>query len=292
MESKLEYEVTTKENVYFILRLILSAGIYFLIAIGIWASFEMENTELASTIYLLYIYVILFCVFFFFRFGLLIGYIKGNAVKLSDKQFPEIYENVVRQSELLGLKYVPSVYILQSGGLINAFASRFLGHNYIVLYSEIVETALEKDKNILWFIIGHELGHIKRNHMLKSLLLFPSYLVPFLASAYSRACEYTCDNIGYALCPSGLKNGLLVLASGKSIYKNVNTDEYLAQIHSERGFWKWFSEKTSSHPHLTKRLSIFRAEIPTYKVQVEKPKPVEVATDDHSRFFPKSNDMN
>ena len=288
MESKLEYEVTTKENVYFVLRLIFSVGLYVLIALGILASFEMENSEIASTVYLMYIYVILFCVFLFFRFGLIIGHLKGNAIKLSDKQFPEIYENVVKQSEMLGLKYVPSVYIMQSGGVLNAFASRFLGHNYIVLYSEIVETALEKDKNILWFIIGHELGHIKRKHMFKSLLLFPSALIPFLGSAYSRACENTCDNIGYALCPAGLKNGLLVLASGKSIYKNVNMDEYLSQIQNESSFWKWLSEKSSSHPHLTKRLNRFRDEIPASKVQVEKPKTPEVKPDDHSRFFPKA----
>ena len=242
-----------------------------------------------ASIYLLYVYIIFLCAFLFLRFGLLIGHLKGNAVKLSEKQFPEIYKNVVKQSEILGLKYVPSVYIMQSGGILNAFASSFLGHNYIVLYSEVVETAMQNDKNILWFIIGHELGHIKRNHMIKNLLLFPAYIVPFLGASYSRACEYTCDNIGCALSPIGVKNGLLVLAAGKLIYKNVNTEEYLAQIQNEKGFWTWLSEKFASHPHLTKRLEKFSEEIPVVKVVEEKPKATEVKTDDHSRFFPKAD---
>ena len=45
---------------------------------------------------------------------------------------------------------------------------------FIVLYSEIVETAYSFAKSILEFIIAHELGHIKRNHMMKNLLCVPS----------------------------------------------------------------------------------------------------------------------
>lgn len=287
MESKVVYEVTTKEKVYFALKIIFSLILYVLIASGIWATFSIDMPEMAS-IYLMYVYIIIICLYLFFRFGIIIGHLRGNAIKLNEKQFPEIYHNVVKQSEMLGLKYIPSVYIMQSGGVLNAFASRFLGHNYIVLYSEIVETALEKDKSILWFIIGHELGHIKRNHMIKNQLLFPAYLVPFLGAAYSRACEYTCDNIGFALSPSGVKNGLLVLAAGKSLYKNVNTEEYLAQIQNEKGFWTWFSEKSASHPHLTKRINKFNDEIPTVKAVEEKPKIVESKSNDHSRYFPKA----
>ncbi|MEI6555661.1 MAG: M48 family metallopeptidase [Paludibacter sp.] len=287
MESKVVYEVTTKEKVYFVLKIIFSLILYVVIASGIWSTFTIDMPEMAS-VYLVYVYIIIFCLFWFIRFGVIIGHLKGNGIKLNEKQFPEIYHIVVKQSELLGLKYIPSVYIKQSGGVLNAFASRFLGHNYIVLYSEIVETALEKDKNILWFIIGHELGHIKRNHMIKNQLLFPAYLVPFLSAAYSRACEYTCDNIGYALSPSGVKNGLLILAAGKSNYKNVNTEEYIVQIQNEKGFWTWFAEKSASHPHLTKRLNKFNDEIPVVKVVEVKPKTAEVKSDDHSRFFPKA----
>jgi len=256
MDSKVDYQVNSKENVYFYVRMFASLGLYYLLIKLILISFQAKGPQMTS-VYILYFYAVLIFLFIFFRFGILIGFLKGNAIKLNKNQFPDIYQIAVNQSELLGLAKVPSVYIMQSGGVLNAFAARFLGRNYIVLYSEIVETAYEQDKAILEFIIGHELGHIKHNHMIKSLLLWPSYLIPFLGAAYSRACEYTCDNIGHALCPSGVKGGLLVMASGKSIYKRVNLKEFMKQDYTEDGFWKWFAEKVASHPNLTKRLAAF-----------------------------------
>ena len=284
MDSKISYKVNSKENIYFYLRLVASIALYFLIVDLFLESLDSES-PLMKTVFVLYVYMVLILVFVFFRFGMLIGYLKGNAVKLSKSQFPEIWQVVVQQSELLGLKTTPSVFILQSGGLLNAFAARFVGRNYIVLFSEVVESALEQDKKILEFIIGHELGHIKRNHMIKKMILMPSYLIPFLGSAYSRACEYTCDNIGHAMSSAGVKSGLLLLASGRSIYKNVNIKEFLNQDSSEAGFWKWFSEKVSSHPNLNKRLACFvDANTPAF-IDF---KPVkERKEEDLSRFMPR-----
>jgi len=256
MSPKIDYRINPKERVYFYIRLLFSLPLYLLIAWGISASFNSTGAEKESFI-ILYFYVGAILIYLFFRLGVLIGHLKGNAIKLSKDQFPDIYKVVQLQAEQLGLKSVPSVYILQSGGMLNAFAARFLGSNYVVLYSEIVEAAYQQDKSMLDFIIGHELGHIKRRHMQKNLLLMPSYLIPFLGSAYSRACEYTCDAIGYALCPTGVQSGLLVLASGKTIYRKVNLREYLRQDTTEDGFWKWFAEKVSTHPNLTKRLGKF-----------------------------------
>jgi Zn-dependent protease with chaperone function len=285
MDSKVDYKVNRKENIYFYLRLIFSLVLYYLIIRLFVYSFQTSNPKSSSFI-LFYSYIILIILFVFFQLGILIGYLKGNAIKLNKNQFPDLFQIVSKQSELLGLNKVPSVYIMQSGGVLNAFAARFLGRNYIVLYSEIVESAYEQDIKLVEFVIGHELGHIKRNHMLKSLVLIPSLIIPFLSSAYSRACEYTCDNIGHALSPSGVRSGLLILASGKSIFKKVNLNEYLAQINTEDGFWSWFAEKVSSHPNLTKRLAIYKDVIETIAI-AEKAAVIEKKEEDYSRFMPK-----
>lgn len=294
MDSKVNYHVNSKENVYFYIRLFASLGLYYLLVTLILLSLKVTGPQL-MTVYTIYVYILLIIVFIFFQLGLMIGNLKGNAIKLSINQFTDIYQIAVKQSALLGLKRVPNIYIMQSGGVLNAFAARFMGRNYIVLYSEIVETAYQEDKAIIEFIIGHEMGHIKRNHSIKNLILWPSYLIPFLGSAYSRACEYTCDNIGQVLSPSGVKAGLLVLASGKTIYKKVNLNEYLRQNISEDGFWKWFSEKVSSHPNLTRRLDAVSEYKPSpitagrYAMIEElavNPVLVVKKDDDHSRFFP------
>lgn len=188
--------------------------------------------------------------------GLLIGYIKGNGVRVSEHQFADIYKVVVKQSEQLGLKSIPKVYVLESGGVLNAFAASFLGFNYVILYSELVEVSYDKGQDVMEFVIGHELGHIKRNHNNKKLWTFPAQFVPFLAQAYSRACEYTCDNIGYNLNQKGAEEGIIVLAAGAKLAKKVNAEVFYKQQYTETGFWMWLSEKLAYHPHLSKRVML------------------------------------
>ncbi|HEY0769843.1 MAG TPA: M48 family metallopeptidase [Sphingobacteriaceae bacterium] len=254
MEQPLEYEIHAKENTYFIIKVIAAICGYLFIFQLIRLAF---TTREAIAFLPLLIYVALILIYLFFRLGVMIGYLKGNAVKVSKHQFPEIYEIVVEQSNLLGLKTIPDVYLLQNGGILNAFATRFFGSDYVVIYSDVLEEAFEDNIETVRFILGHELGHVKRKHMLKSIWLFPSFFIPFLNSAYSRACEYTCDNIGAALSNNGARPGLLLLASGKKLWKKVNTQAYIDQEYYEGGFWFWFAEKVSSHPRLTKRIGRF-----------------------------------
>jgi Zn-dependent protease with chaperone function len=282
METQAGFTVNAKENFYFTMKVIVSVIIYGILLYVLFNAFSFENPIIMKIVPIFVLYVIFFIVLLVFQFGILIGYLKGNAIKVGKNQFPDIYQIVEKQATILELKNIPTVYILQSGGILNAFATRFLGRNYIVLYSEIVESAYEQDKAILEFIIGHEMGHIKRNHMLKRLLLFPSLLIPFLGSAYSRACEYTCDSIGYCVAPNGLQGGLLLLASGRSIYKKVTVSEYLLQA-KEGGFWKWFAEKVSSHPHLSKRLVVFESKL---ILTPPIPKPIVTHVDPHIETQP------
>jgi len=67
--------------------------------------------------------------------------------------------------------------LLQEGGLLNAFAKKYFNANYIVIYSDLLETYYEGDKDAVEFVIAHEMGHIKRNHLWKDLLLAPSLFI-------------------------------------------------------------------------------------------------------------------
>jgi Zn-dependent protease with chaperone function len=189
-----------------------------------------------------------------------IGHLQGNAVKVGMKQFPDIYEIVESHSKKLNLKKVPDLYILQGNGVLNAFATKFAKRNCIVLYSDVLEVAYQEGKEAVSFIIGHELGHIKRNHVgfFKSIILLPGRLIPLVGNAYSRACEYTCDNIGYNLCPEGALKGMLILAVGKRLYTQVNIDELPLQKKYDALFALSFAEKFSTHPALVKRIAIVK----------------------------------
>ena len=251
----MNYQIHFKENLYFTIKLIVTI-VFYLTIIAIVVSIEGEKF---IPFFPIVIYLGIFALYFLFRHGILIGYLKGNAIRVSESQFPEVYELAKNQSRKLGLSKIPSIYVLQAGGLLNAFATRFFGSDFVVIYSDILETAYEQDNKALEFIVAHELGHIKRKHSTKRLLLFPSFVVPFLNPAYSRACEYTCDRIGYALCPEGSVSGMLVLAAGKRLYSKINADDFLLRSRLEHGFWKWFAEIISSHPNLPKRIFEFKS---------------------------------
>ncbi len=125
---------------------------------------------------------------------------------------------------------------------------------YVVLLSDIVD-ALEDHPDALRFYIGHEMGHIRRNHMMWEVVLMPALILPLLGAAYSRSREYTCDKYGHACCMNvdSSKLGLAALAVGGKKYKVLNGDAYLNQLNATKGFWMSFHELISNYPWLVKR---------------------------------------
>lgn len=298
MAQQLNYRVEPKENIYFTICLVFSLLIYTGIILGLVAAVEMGKAEILA---MFAFYAIFFLVLLHFIRGVFIGIIRGNAVKLGPHQFGDIHEIVMRQSQALGLTNVPDIYLLQAGGALNAFATRFMGSDYIVLFSDVMEEAYEKNLETVEFITAHELGHVKRNHILKRLVVLPAMFIPFLGDAYSRACEYTCDSIGASLSEEGARSGMLVLAAGTKLFRKVNVDQFVLQTQTESSFWMWFSEKVSTHPHLVKRIARFPEkvaaprssaaqaqnwELPKQDVPIQEDKKEEKKSDDASRFMP------
>jgi Zn-dependent protease with chaperone function len=207
------------------------------------------------------VYILIGAMVGLFLNGLFTGHFRGNAVRVSDRQFPDVHAAVVRLAGEVGIE-VPAVYVLQAGGVLNAFALRFLGRNYVVLYSDVVELARQQGQQALAFVIAHELAHHQRGHTgWKRLLVIPSAWVPFLGSAYSRACEYTCDAYGADASPEGAIDGLLVLAAGKQLYRDIDAKAYALQAVQEGGFWVGFAELITGHPNLPKRVAAVQARI-------------------------------
>jgi Zn-dependent protease with chaperone function len=227
-----------KETLYFTLMLVVSVLIYSLAIISIVGIF----------------YLIFFIVMALFVNGLFIGHLKGNAVLVTDKQFPDLFKKAEEVAKKLEIKTLPEIYILESGGILNALAIRFLRRHFVVLYTEVLEMAYEKGEDVVEFILAHEMTHVKKNHVFWAQFLVVGSFVPFLSQAYSRACEYTCDHYATYLQPRGAVSGLLALASGKELYHRVDPQEFASQALTRRGFWVWLAEKLATHPHLTHRL--------------------------------------
>jgi Zn-dependent protease with chaperone function len=191
--------------------------------------------------------------------GMMIGHIKGNGIRLSEAQFPAMYNKVAELSQQLGLVEAPTVYLLEQGGILNAFATRFANRDMIVIYADIAELFAEDDAEgqaAVSFVLAHELSHIARGHvsLWNRILTGPAEYIPFLGTAYSRACEYTCDRFAQNLEPAGALHGLSLLAVGKRLFGKVNTKVVEQDVNQGLGFWPWLSEIFSTHPHLLNRI--------------------------------------
>jgi Zn-dependent protease with chaperone function len=233
-----------------------------LVSIFIYITLMMAPILYPEDIGIQYILIVPAAIIFLsFISGQTYGAMMANAVKLSEKQFPELYDIIKRLSSELNLDEVPEAFMIQEGGEINAFATRlYFRRNYVVFYANVVEVAYkEGDSASLEFIVAHELGHIKAGHvsLLYNLAIFPIAFVPVLKdllwTALSRAREYTSDRIAINLAPSG-KKGLIVLSAGEHLYKNVNYEEYLETARAPEGFWIWTTNLLSTHPALIRRV--------------------------------------
>ncbi|MCT4786091.1 M48 family metallopeptidase [Exiguobacterium aestuarii] len=186
-----------------------------------------------------------------------IGYIRTNGVKVTARQFTELHDMVQRVGADMGIRLLPDVYILQAGGVLNAFATRFFQKNMVILYSDVVELTRTGQTKEVEFVIAHELAHIRRNHVQKQWVILLGSIIPFLGSAYSRACEYTCDRMAahYIQDFGAAKRALTVLAIGGPLAKEVNEFDYLYEASRENGFIAKYSELLSTHPTLPKRIA-------------------------------------
>ena len=159
-----------KEGIYFALTLLFSILTYVAL--------------LFSIIGIAMIIALMLISYFFHAISM--ASIRRNGVRLSERQFPELYQKAVKLAGDMEIEKMPSVYVLESMGTLNAFATRFFGKNMVVVYSEIFDLSEEEREEELLFVLAHEFAHIKRRHVMVHLLLLPAMFIPFLGEAYGH----------------------------------------------------------------------------------------------------------
>lgn len=193
-------------------------------------------------------------VLYLFLQSTLIAYIKGNGVELTHEQYPDLYEQFAYCCDRLEIRDRPQAYLLNGNGGLNAFATKFLGTQYVVLLSDVVD-AMAQHPDGVRFYLGHELGHLRRKHLTGHLFRWPILWLPLLGAAYSRSRESTCDRHGLACCsnPENAARSLSALSAGALRWQDLDMKAYLKQMHHTTGFWMSFHELTAGYPWLTKR---------------------------------------
>ena len=233
--------VHPKETTYFALVLVFSILAYLALLLSIFGIIVIGALVIFS-----------YCIH-----ALSMASIRRNGVRISQQQFPEIYAKAEMLAQKMELEKMPNIYVMESQGVLNAFATRFFGKEMVVIYSEIFDLHENNREDELMFVLTHEFAHLKRRHVLLHFFILPAMVVPFLGEAYLRACEYTCDRYAayYVGNLEASKEALVMLAIGKKLSGKVNQEAFVEQINEEQGFFAWVSEKLSSHPDLPKRIN-------------------------------------
>jgi Zn-dependent protease with chaperone function len=197
------------------------------------------------------------------------GEILGTSVKVTDRQFPEIYAIVVDCASRLHIP-VPTAYVAPQIGALNAHTFGTNEDSTIVLNGALVDHLTTEE---LRFVIGHECGHIQNNHvvyltalyyLMYSANLFLRWLVTpavLALQSWTRRAEITCDRAG--LIASGeldpAVSALARLALGsKKLADKLDLEEYMKQLaESQEGAGR-VAELFHSHPYLPKRVAALR----------------------------------
>jgi Zn-dependent protease with chaperone function len=170
---------------------------------------------------------------------------KANAVRVSEKQYPWIYERTLRVCEIMDLKEIPEVYVSQTP-LVNAGAVG-MSNPFIVLNSSMLEVL---DRDEVEAVVAHEVGHILSGHVLyRTLLLlimrlamfrYPIAglaLLPILWALleWYRKSELSCDRAALlAVQDKDIVMSSLMKLAGGTRGETLDLDEFIAQSEEYR----------------------------------------------------------
>jgi Zn-dependent protease with chaperone function len=197
----------------------------------------------------------------------------ASNVRVTAKMFPRLHRGLVWASKILDVPE-PELYVTVNP-VPNAFT---YGHTrpFITLTSGLVDMLDEEE---LFFVIGHEVGHIKAGHVLYGTMarniaavieligqatlgigaLLGQGLIYTLLEWY-RAAELTADRAGL-LCVQDLDpplRGFMKLAGGATrLYGEMDRDDFLRQIReyeeADRSMlnkaYKIFLTSSRTHPY-------------------------------------------
>ncbi len=170
---------------------------------------------------------------------------KANAVKVTENQYPDLHESLLRVCEVLDAEEVPELFVSQKP-VVNAGAVG-MSKPFIVLNSSLVELLGQDEVEA---VIGHEVGHILSGHVLYrtllvillSLTVFRYPLaglavrpVLFALLEWYRKSELSSDRAGLLAIqdPDASMRGLMHMAGGMR-GETLNLEEFVAQAEEYR----------------------------------------------------------
>lgn len=211
-----------------------------------------------------------------------------NAIRLSETQLPEVYAMAVRAARILGMPYMPDVYV-SGDRMWDAMIFGSDDNAFVVLGTALITNFRGDD---LLFVLAREMGHCRAGHALwKTVIRFlvgemgprggimagglfsavgkvlsPSQLIesalelPLLA--WARQAEITADRAGLLAVggDEAIARRVLLSWSLKSsmLCQRINIDEWLAQEGGDDQVTQLSEMLSSSTPYITRRLNLVK----------------------------------
>lgn len=161
----------------------------------------------------------------------------------------------------------PVDVLLRQSRILNAQASGFGRQSWLLVESELVETMTPAE---LLFVLGHELGHIRRRHVFWMSLIGTPALpsVPFMGtffglafSGWSQAAELSADRAGLLATrdPTVSCRALMKLALGGRLHSAVSEESFLASHEMQGDVANSVAGLGVTHPDLARRIRAIRA---------------------------------
>ena len=165
----------------------------------------------------------------------------GSNLKVTRQNYPKVYGYLEDACRILDLPAVPDMYI-EWGYNINA-CTVGSEHPIIILNSGLMDLC---DDEEIMFVIGHEVGHVKSNHMLYHMMaqvvnIFIDSIpggsivaggLQYALYYWNRMSEFTADRAGLLCCqnPEAMARAFIKM-SGLPVreYANIRTDTFLQQ---------------------------------------------------------------
>lgn len=192
----------------------------------------------------------------------------GSHLKVTKDSHPNIYKYLEEACRILDMKKIPDLYISWDYG-INA-CTIGAENPIIILNSGLID--LCKDDEIM-FIIGHECGHIKSNHMLYHMMAgiintiidsIPGGTllaggIQYALYYWNRMSEFTADRAGLLCCQNQdamIRSFIKMAGLPISEYDNIHPETFIRQARDFKmldydgmnKLVKFFSIADDSHP--------------------------------------------
>ena len=183
--------------------------------------------------------------------------IRTDGMVLSEQQQPLVYEQLRQDAERLGFWKVPEIIVTNHKTIKRPRTIGLFQKYLLVLPTGYPVNATTR------FELLRELVHLKQNHEEKRMLLLLGSWVPFLRSAYLRACEETADRQALACLAEEERVPALVRSVvGPVSWQTLNLDAYIGQKRQPMPFAAALSELFRNQSSISRRLTFAGLDAP------------------------------